>query len=91
MVLHGGTEPSHTRLIAYQQEAANCLACLQRRAYANSRAATFVHQWLYELQLPYLIGPGFGTPVILAPDVLAGTARVLLEDISPPTEKSPFQ
>ena len=64
MALRDGIEPLHTRIIAYQQEATNCLAYLQHRACANPRAAAIVHQWLYELQLPYTVCPGFDTPVI---------------------------
>lgn len=64
VALRDGTEPSHTRVIAYQQEAANYLACLQRCAYAKPRAATIGHHWLYELHLPFVVCPDFDTPMI---------------------------
>lgn len=65
VALRNGTEPSRTHLIAYQQEAANYLACLQRSAYAKPCAATISHHWLYELYLPFVVCPDFDTPVIL--------------------------
>lgn len=62
--LQDRVEPLYSRFVEYQREATATLDYLQHCASANPRVAAITHQWIYELQLPYAMCPGYELPVI---------------------------